>query len=1076
MIEVFTVGGGEYLVNVFNATAAWAGSGGYKGLVRVVMVMAFTWALLVTAWNMNPRALLKWFMQATFLYLVVMVPTITVKVTDRANPGVTAAVVDNVPIGLGLIAGFTSQIGDYLTRAAETVFAMPSALNYSTGGMIYGAKLLDATQGLRIDNPIYATNLNEHFKQCAFYDILLGRKTYDDILRSPDIMASMGPGSVALSQQFIYNDSTSGIVTCQTAYTFLANGWNDYYAAALPKIAAQFFPGVAAGQAQTRLNNDLPGVSSAGLGASGTSTGQLVRQAMFINALTEARDGFASGSAQGSIDAFAQTRADIQTRNTYSTIAAGAMKWVPLLNVVLTVVFYSLFPIVFLLMLLPTNGLTVAKGYITGFFYLAAWGPLFVILNMIFMSRWQSSMVPWQGGGLTAANFAGVSAINQDAGALAGYMIMSVPFIAAGMAKGAMAIASHSASFLAPSQNAAEQAASEATTGNYAYGNASLMNRQINTLNRDQYSTAPSFSTGSGTIQQRSGDGAFTRYNQDGSFAYDTSQGISNLGFAISASQDYGSQLQKGLSQGASVVDQKRVAANDSWGTTRTESARLFDTAQTSASATTEAGRSLQSSIAQVQDLSTNWSNTLQTQFGMTKSEADKLARDTVLTGTVGLDGSGALRGGVGPVSGQVGVSGGVQGRSGDTRISEQGVSTHNNNTDALQWLEKESNSESARQARESFYRATTSSTDSKVRGLGQEVSEDLRHSQSLSQEASRAEDQYQRWQNEFSQFERDGYSLNKNLSQDFVRYAQSAMMDPDNRHLDQSYHPGLVNMTPTQALTQDALLKQFMDDRVEQMHNDLGVVPNAPTGTIAGPSFSSAEDIHAIAAGGMAEIASRGPSVDVSGSARDVGLENSVSGRLDGSTARLEEYGEGIRATLLGDRRQANSLSATAEARNDAWVTRTMPGVASALRAIGLDGPAEGPVGGERVNLGGVASAAGLDIKSGANLSNMDSSMAPALTAAAASAHSLGLPTRTVTSARDSQHTPGSLHPHGKGVDLRGNDITVSEGRQWARDVRGRLGNDYDVKFETFKDNPANNHLHMEHDPKPRGGRSRKR
>src|SRR3546814_3281392 len=119
------------------------------------------------------------------------------------------------------------------------------------------------------------------------------------------------------------------------------------------------------------------------------------------------------------------------------------------------------------------------------------------------------------------------------------------------------------------------------------------MNRQVNTLQRDQYTTAPSFSTGAATIQQRAGDGAFMRYNEDGSFAYDTSQGISNLGFAISASKDYGSQLQKGLSQGSGVVEQKRVAANDSWATTRTESARLFDTARTSASSTTEEGRSL---------------------------------------------------------------------------------------------------------------------------------------------------------------------------------------------------------------------------------------------------------------------------------------------------------------------------------------------------------------------------------------------------------------------------------------------------------------------------------------------------
>src|SRR3546814_12849857 len=104
---------------------------------------------------------------------------------------------------------------------------------------------------------------------------------------------------------------------------------------------------------------------------------------------------------------------------------------------------------------------------------------------MIFMSRWQDSLASWgANGGLTAANFSGISALNQDVGALAGYMIMSVPFIAAGMARGAMAIASHSASFLSPSQNAAEQAAAEATTGNYAYGHPPLPKRQIQPLNQ----------------------------------------------------------------------------------------------------------------------------------------------------------------------------------------------------------------------------------------------------------------------------------------------------------------------------------------------------------------------------------------------------------------------------------------------------------------------------------------------------------------------------------------------------------------------------------------------------------------
>src|SRR3546814_15960648 len=101
--------------------------------------------------------------------------------------------------------------------------------------MIYGAKLLDATQGLRIDDPVYATNLNEHFKQCVFYDVLLGRKTYDDILKSSDLLTAMGPGSVALSQQYIYTDGTSGIITCQNAYTFISGSLTSYQAVATPK-------------------------------------------------------------------------------------------------------------------------------------------------------------------------------------------------------------------------------------------------------------------------------------------------------------------------------------------------------------------------------------------------------------------------------------------------------------------------------------------------------------------------------------------------------------------------------------------------------------------------------------------------------------------------------------------------------------------------------------------------------------------------------------------------------------------------------------------------------------------------
>ena len=38
MFEVITIGGGDYIVNVFNAVAAWTGGGGYKSMLQCVLV------------------------------------------------------------------------------------------------------------------------------------------------------------------------------------------------------------------------------------------------------------------------------------------------------------------------------------------------------------------------------------------------------------------------------------------------------------------------------------------------------------------------------------------------------------------------------------------------------------------------------------------------------------------------------------------------------------------------------------------------------------------------------------------------------------------------------------------------------------------------------------------------------------------------------------------------------------------------------------------------------------------------------------------------------------------------------
>ncbi len=539
MVEVFTIGGGEYIVNTFNAVAAWTGGGGYRGLLRVVMVIGLIYALLAVAFTMNVRAWLNWFLGSALIYTCLMVPTVTVKVTDRINPSLAPAVVDNVPLGLGITASFTSQIGDWLTRTAETVFTMPSQLSYSTNGMVYGARLLDATRNFQIRDAEFSTNLSSHFKNCVFGDVMLGQKSMTDLAASKDLWASMGPGSAARSQPWVERSGAateSSIVTCRQAYDMLNNSWHSMIEAHTPLWSKETYPKLSTAVASAKLRADVPIVNQAFL-ASSANYEAIVRQNTAINAFMMARDGMSGGPGAASIDTFATTRADIQARNTYNSIAQQAMSWVPILNIVLTVVFYAMFPVIFPLFLMPQTGVGALKGYITGFFYLAAWGPLYVILHMICMTRATGAAQGVAEGGMSLGTYAGIGAVNAETATIAGFMLMSVPFLAAGLAKGAMSISGQATSVLSPAQNAAEAAAAEQTTGNYSYGNTSFANSTSNMRQSNQWSDAPAFSTGGMASTFRHDNGATTTNNGDGFNVYDTGKAISNLPFSTSVVQ-----------------------------------------------------------------------------------------------------------------------------------------------------------------------------------------------------------------------------------------------------------------------------------------------------------------------------------------------------------------------------------------------------------------------------------------------------------------------------------------------------------------------------------------------------------
>lgn len=887
MVEIFTVGGGDYLVNVFQAVAAWTGNGGYKSLLQVVMVMGLGLSAITLAFNQDWRAWINWFLGATLIYSCLMVPRLDVHVTDRLNPSLAPANVSNVPLGLALMASFTSQVGDYLTGSAEVVFGLPGDLNYSKNGMIYGARLYDATRSLRISDPEFAANLDEHFRQCVFYDVLLGRYSMKELAETGDIWATIAPGSQARAQRFLTRDATSGqvssnIVTCREAYDALNAQWAGLVDAMGSVFGRQLYPNQTAALAKAKLFADLPVAYQYLTGVSANAT-QIFKQTLTINAMSQAMHSMSATSGTGNVDVYAQTRADIQTERTYGSIASNAMKWVPLLNVVLTVLFYALFPVLFPLFLLPKTGPVALKGYVTGFFYLAAWGPLFVILHMMLMYKGAADMSAVTGSnGLSLASFTGMADVNSDIGLLAGYLIASVPFLAGGVAKGAMAISHNATSYLNPSQNAAEEAAREASTGNVSLGNTSFENSSVLTRQFAQGTIAPSFTYGAPQTRTFSETGAMTTSFPDGS--YDQIP-TSSYPFTPTLGQEFTARLSTMASQARANSETYANVATESTTSAVTKFRELrnqFSRGASFESATgTSNSDSIQTAFSEVDQASTN----LQRQFGLSRRAADDITVAWFLNGEVGA------RAGMtnGVASANIGAKGG---RNQAWTDSDIGIASEDRSR-IFGSLSQMSDSRNWSSTRDGFVRSVSTSSSSSISSIASGMNASLTEAQSFTIEARRAEELANRLESQASFFEGNSAAGSLNLSQAYREWGLAEIESNRDFYGNARFDDVTFQLSPEG----QALQAKFIEGYAEQLRDGIEDRLVLPSGQpVSRPPISGAGSVR-----GRAQTGRGG-----SGTVQQVGVSDirdevqrvQATGRqkISGSRGRLDAVTKGAK------------------------------------------------------------------------------------------------------------------------------------------------------------------------------------
>ncbi len=765
MFEVFTLGGGVYLVDLFNAVAAITGGGAFIMLGQLAGVAGLAWILFRTAFGGSWKDNAKWIFLFVMIWGAMVVPKATVRVVDRLDPALAPAVVANVPIGLALFASLTSEVGDGLTRLTEQAFALPNDLAYGRHGFIFGARLAAASTKLEITDAVFARNLRNYAGQCVFHALLLGHVSADELRESTDIWAlvtdTRSPSAGASpARMFSYFTRTatgtvdSEIITCRDGATRMDALWTAEVQRAATVFGRRIFPDARTDAlARAELLAALPAAHDWLVGAS-RGAGDILRQQMVLNAIHGAAEQWSAETGNtAALTAYTEARAEAQTKSAYRAIGRQAETWVPLLRIVFECLYVGVFPMAVLLMLTPA-GAGIFRSWVTGLVWLQSWGPLYAILHRIAMGEaaermGAAALMPGGDAGVSLVAQAGIRAASSDVAVMAGYLSMSVPFLAAALAYGISKATMLATSVLAVGQDAASTAAHEGTTGNLSLSNTQQDTHRYATLEGRQVRTSAHVDDHRYTGYAPGG--ASWTVTGDGTVVADASSATSRIPAAgVRLSESLAASHEARAAEARSLSSHWSTEAGTARTAAVTEATALVERFSRDVSTGEAYGRGVtETESSQIQSLQSHYDKMSETS-GLTKNQMALLTAEAKLGGgwnfiaRVGADGSAMWRGQT--------VEADAWNRMKDYAESNQVLDL---------WS---SVSEASR-------RYSSSTGESETMGLEENLSANLANMRRFEERASLARQESESWSEQAARVRTEAQSIDRELGQPFFAW-----------------------------------------------------------------------------------------------------------------------------------------------------------------------------------------------------------------------------------------------------------------------------------------------------------------
>ncbi|HAT1515137.1 TPA: conjugal transfer mating pair stabilization protein TraG, partial [Morganella morganii] len=538
---VYVMAGGAYMAQIFNGVATMVGTSAWDSMMRIVMLISGMSALAVYMRSHDPKELVKFVAFIILITSVLLVPKRAVQIIDRSDPtGVYR--VDNVPLGLAVPAKFITSIGTDITEIYERLFHLPDSLMYSKTGMLYGADLVGHVSDVMTVNGDLAELMGMYVKNCVIGDIMINHKySFQELMNSRDPYTLIFRQPSPLRGVMVpYGNSEAqqeGFWTCE----MLAKN------VLMPKLGIDTTTGGATWEYTVRrlfggapdanvLYATLLGDSYNYYYQGGQTAGQLMRTSVVMNAL---RNGISAYSAQSgdtaSLVNLSSTSSYNKMRLSWATSGSIGVKFLPLMNTILLALIFALFPITILLATIHALTIGMLKNYIFSIIYLQSWPPMFAILNSAatFYLRGKTG-----GTEFNLANLASIQEMHSDIGLVAGWLTLSIPFIAYGIVKGMGSVVSQAGNYLGTAINSSATASSsQAADGTWAFNNM-----QTDNVSGNKWDT--NYSHREGQTTQQLASGASVTQTASGQMVYDSSTAMSRLPVSIKGSDVTASTLQ----------------------------------------------------------------------------------------------------------------------------------------------------------------------------------------------------------------------------------------------------------------------------------------------------------------------------------------------------------------------------------------------------------------------------------------------------------------------------------------------------------------------------------------------------